>query len=138
MATTMKGKGTVFAVDFTDTSTYTTVASRVTINANFGDVETVDVTHHDSVQKEMLPTIGGGGDVSLTCWFDPDDSGHTALFNWHKTPVVHSCRLTTTDSTPTNFTFDAILTGFQLGGMEVTGAISGDLTVQIAGEVVKS
>ena len=138
MSTYLKGLGTILAVDFADSASFTTVAQRAIIDWSRGSTSTIEVSHLDSTRKEYIGGLPDSGTISFDIWFDPDNSTHDALEDWHAASVEHDCRLTLTDSTPTTYTFAGILTDFSTNGMEPEAAIKASITIQITGATTKA
>lgn len=115
-----------------------TIAHRVTISGPTRQVGTAETTDLDSTAKTYRATLADNGEVSLECWFDPDDDSHIALEDLVNSPELATWSLVFPTATPTTYTFSGILTGFELSGMEVEGNLTASLTIKISGGITKS
>ena len=125
-------KGVLFAVDFTG-GTYVTISERTSISGPSWEVRTTEVTHLDSSAAQYLATIPDGGEVSCEFFYDPDNSSHSALTDLMATPAVVSIRITFTDPSPTTYTMDAILTGFEPDVGSVDDAVIASASFKVTG-----
>lgn len=130
------GHGTLLKLKIA--ATYTTIAQRVSIQGPGLKVPTVDTTHLDSPAREKRPTLPDPGSLKMQVEFDPTDPTHKAMFDLIFTPVVAQWKLVFTDSAPTGWAFDGILTGFEPGGMTVDGNLTADVEIEVTGVVVQA
>lgn len=126
------GKGTLLKLGSS------TIAQRVSISGPSRQVGTVETTNLDSTTKTYRPTILDNGELSLDIEFDPDDATHISLEDLMTTPAVSTWALVFADATPSTYSFSGILTGFEIGGMEVEGNLTASLTIKLTGAITKS
>ena len=119
------------------TPTFTEVPGVGDFGAPFPQVETEDVTSHDSAGRwrEFIQTVRDGGELSVPCQFDFEDATHQALIEasgefGQKTFQVEA---------PTGETiaeFNAYVGVDGTGMFAVTGSQQVTLTLRATGEVL--
>ena len=141
MADYLSGEGCTLEVDVdgAGAGTFAVVGKVISMTGPTRAVAEVEWTHLGSAAKRFRASkIPEGGTVGFTITFDPDDPVHESLEDLMTTPVTAKWRMTLTDAVPTTYSFDGILTGFELGGMEVESNITADLTIRIDGLPTKA
>ena len=117
----------------------TTIARVTNISGPSLSVDTEDVTSHDSIWEEVVPTILRSGEIKLELNYDPDGVTHYATAN---TGFLHAM-INKTDVTTYTLVFPngevysfahAFVVGFE-PAMPVGGAITGTVTIKPSGVV---
>lgn len=135
MAKKIKGAGTLLQAYIS--GSYTTVAQRVKVEGPDGSNELVDTSDLDSTAVERNPTIPDGGDVTLSIWFDPNESTHTQLETWRTSPpsTAPLFQVVFPTSPSKKVQFGAWVSAFKPTGMEVKGYLQADVTLSITGAI---
>jgi hypothetical protein len=133
MADTVPGEGTLLQIKIA--SVFTTIGNRVSIGGPASEVNAVDKTNLDSTLREYRPSqIPEAGRLSLSVFYDPNDSTHQILPSRVKTPgTIDDFKLIFNDGmgTPANETFSGFVTKFEKNGMEVDGNLGADVEIQL-------
>lgn len=105
----------------------------------YGSVET---TNLDSTAATVRGTLLKAGQLGLKLQFDPDNTGHTWLeskMTGGISQATSNFRLILTDSTPSNYTFAALVVGFTINGMDPESeCIMADVVLQMSGTPTKA
>lgn len=101
--------------------------------------DTDEVTNHDSPDytEEFIATIKRTGEISFPVVFDPDSTGHAALFAAWEDRTKDAYVMTYPDETGAtdagaSWAFSAYCTGFSMSA-PVTGHLSADVTLRVTG-----
>ena len=114
--------GTTFAIGDTSviaTANYTAVIQVASIGGPGLSLDTKDVTSHDSTGawEEVVATILRSGEVTLELNWDPDTATHETASGGLAYAMVNrtllAYRIAWPDATPTEWKFQAYVTGFQ-------------------------
>lgn len=127
--------GTVLEVDLG--GGFFPIANIADITGPGVSVDTDDVTAHDSVGawEEAVGTIKRSGEVGFELNWVPDEASHAddpAGILGGLDRDAHPWRITWPDDTTTQWTFSAILTGFEPNA-PVDGKLSADVTLKPTG-----
>lgn len=123
----LAGKGTLLQIKI-DT-TWTTIGQRVSLSGPNRTVGTDDMTNLDSTRVEYRPTLLDNGDLSGTLQYDPADATHQVLEDLMDDPAERDWRLVLSNGYYYEIT-DGFLTAFNVTGMEATGHVTADFTIQ--------
>jgi hypothetical protein len=108
--------GHVAADDWTVPVTqFAAVANRTDISYKPPAKEKVDVTHHDSTDRQYIKGFGDGGEVSFSCFYHPDNATHVALKDAHDGTTAIDCQLIFKDGTIVDFEAYVLIEGWELG-----------------------
>lgn len=102
----IKSKGTVFQIEVS--SVLTAVAQLTDMSVSGVEVETFDATTLDQSGAGKLLSQTGytePGEISLSGFFDPDDSQQNEITSLAATPAEFDCAIVFTDATPTTWQF---------------------------------
>lgn len=102
--------------------------------------ETIDTTDADATDdwRTFIASYIDGGEISLEINYDPDNATHKyadhgILFGFSRTSV-ENYTLTFSDATPTIWTFDGLITGFEVS-MPHDGVLTASVTIKVMGKV---
>jgi hypothetical protein len=133
MANKVPGKGTKLQIKIS--STFTDIGNRTVIEKDDIDVEMRDVTDLDSTAKAYRPGLPDWGTLTLTIFFDPDDTTHILLRDRARTPTqtIDEWKLiyNTGDTTPPNDDVKGYVKSFSETGMEPNGTLTAKLVIQL-------
>lgn len=132
---TLLGKGTTLKL------ATTAVGQVVSISGPNRSVGTVETTNLNSTERTFRPTILDNGEVTVTIQFDPDDTQHTAIEALLTASPLASASwvITMTDGTPSTYTFNGILTAFDIdAAASVDDLTTASLTIKITGAITKA
>jgi hypothetical protein len=132
MAIVNPGLGTLLDYSLDGGTTYLPVAQRVTIDGPNIDVGEADTTTLDSTWKTNRPTLPDAGDLSLTCFYDPADTGHIAIFGMIGA-AAKFWKLVFANVGPNKYVFNAWVKSFAVKGMDVEGNLTFELTLRLTG-----
>ncbi len=116
---------------------FTTIGQRVTIGGPNLQVEAVDQTDLDDAVVTSRPgQIPDMGELSLSIFFDPANTGHQQLETDCLTPgptTIRSYRLVFNNNTSSrpHREFKAFPTAFATNGMERNGNLGADVTLKV-------
>lgn len=133
--------GTKLAIQRLQTGSYTDIANLGDITGPEINVETIDVTTHDSADffAEFLLSIADGGDVSFDLTFDPNLAAHETLYNDVAARQKHNFYLKMPGWVSTVAGGYIAFTGlFTKIGMALTvkGAMMAPVTIKVSGKPV--
>jgi hypothetical protein len=104
--------------------------------------DTDEITNHDSPDhtEEFIATIKRTGEISFPLVFDPDNSGHSALFTACDDRTLDDYIMTYPDETGTSgdgasWDFAAYCTGFEMSA-PVDGHLAAEVTLRVTGAPV--
>lgn len=101
--------------------------------------DAADVTLLGDSYRSWLPAINEWQEVECEVLYDPDAATHVSVAALRAsllgTTTLQSMVLTFTDTTPTTATFNAYLSNWSAGPMEVGEAIHATFTFKISGDV---
>lgn len=97
--------------------------------------DTIDVTSHCSADgyREFIQALKDGGEISFSGFFKPDDNGQNGLLTALNNGTVDSYSIEFPANLGAEWTFDAIVTGFNTGA-ELEEAVSFEGTLKITGK----
>lgn len=119
------------------TPTYTEVPGVGDFGFPLGQVETEDVTSHDSAGRwrEFIQTVRDGGEISIPLQYDYSDPTHQALTEASGQFGQSRFQVEAPDAT-TLAEFDAYVGLDGTGALPVTGSIQATLNLRTTGEVL--
>lgn len=133
----LPGKGTLLQLGDggSPSETFTTIADRVQIGGPNMSVGSRETTHLDSDAKEFEPTIPDGGDLTMTLFYDPNETTHQGLTGLVAAPANVHWKLVFNDgmATPANYLLNGHITGFNHTGMEVESNLQAEVTIKLNG-----
>jgi hypothetical protein len=104
--------------------------------------DTDEITNHDSPDhtEEFIATIKRTGEITFPLVFDPDSTGHTALFTAWEERSKDDYVMAYPDSSGeveagATWSFSAYCTGFSLSA-PVTSHLGADITLRVTGSPV--
>jgi len=133
--------GSLLAIQRLQTGTYTDLAFVADMQGPGINIETIDVTTHDSADnfQQFLAGIADGGEVSFDLVFDPNLAGHETLYNDTAARQLHNFYLKAPGWVSTvaggYFAFAGLLTKFDLT-FPVKDKIGASVTVKVSGKPV--
>lgn len=115
----------------------TAIAQVISISGPSRSAETADVTELGDSTRSFVATINDNGEVSCVIHYDPDAATHQTLQGLFASQLTTtpSWVLQFTDSTPTTYSFDGPLTGFNVESMEVGGVVTATITIKVSGAI---
>lgn len=117
--------------------TYTTIKEVKSFTGPGGSAAVIDVTDLSSTAKEKRMGLQDEGQLSFVMNYLPDDVQHALLRTNRASRVLTPFRLTFTDTSPANWTFNAYVTGFSVSGA-VDGVIEANVTLEITGSITET
>lgn len=119
-------------------STYTTIAQVVKISGPKFALDTADTTCLDSPGgwEEVVGTVLRSGEITLDINYVPSDATHDAtagLLSKMQSKAVVGFKLQFPDTPPTEWTFQALVTGFQPEAA-ADGKLTASVTLKITGQ----
>lgn len=133
----IQAQGTLLKLGAGSPPSYTTIAEINSFSGPGGSVSVIDVTDLSSSAKEKLAGLNDNGQLSFECNLIPSNAQHAALREAKENGTVISVKLVFTDTGATEWTFNAIVTGFSVSGA-VDGVVKASVTLEISGEIVES
>lgn len=134
MSKVSPGEGTKLQVSIA--STMTTIAQVVTISGAGYELAAIDKTHLGSTFKTKRSSrLLDPGTLSLSIFYDPDETTHTLITTHIKTPPADPGDSFTlifggdSDATPPQETFTGFFSKFEKNGMEVDGNLGADIEI---------
>lgn len=112
----------------------TTVAQVVSVSGIDLNVDTIDVTTHDSANatREFVMGLIDAGEITFEIVYDPDNATHTALRTDLAARTSATYTLTFTDTSPAIATFTAYVTRFAITAA-ADGALMANATLKVSG-----
>ena len=133
----IKAQGTLFQLGTGSPLAYTTIAEIVSFNGPGGSVSVIDVTDLASSAKEKIAGMNDNGQLSFECNFIPTNTQQAALKTAKEAGTQVKVKLVFTDTGTTEWTFDAIVTGFSITGA-VDGVVKASVTLEISGSITEA
>lgn len=133
----IKAQGTLLQLGSGSPLTFATIAEINSFSGPGGNVSVIDVTDLASLAKEKVAGMNDNGQLSFECNFLPGDTEHSALREAKENGTTINVKLIFTDSNETEWTFQAIVTGFSVSGA-IDGVVKGAVTLEITGEITES
>lgn len=130
MAKAIQSQGAVLNVSSGSPTGFVAVGNVTDFSLN-GRAGAIDVSNLDSVAQEYLAGLPGYT-LSASLNFDPDNTQHQIIRNAMANRASLEFKLTLTDTTPTNITFQGYVTAFNVGG-RVNDKVTGTIEIQIDG-----
>jgi len=124
-----KGIGTTIQIGATTIGTLTSIVTPE-ISADTIESTTLDTA---TGYKTFVQGIRDGGEVSMTGYFDPSDTGQTALKTALDAGTVDTYTITFPFGTNT-WTFTATVTKYKTGEANLSDLLSFEITVKISGK----
>lgn len=134
--------GTTFAIGDSSTpgsANYTNVVQVVSISGPGFSLDTADVTAHDSTGawEEHVATILRSGELTVELNWDPDSATHEVTSGGLLYAMVNrtllAYRIQWPDSTPTEWKFQAYVTGFEPSAPH-DDKLSASVTLKLTGQ----
>jgi predicted secreted protein len=139
-----KTKGTTLGIDTSTsgTPTYSVLGEITSIEPSGQQMGTVEVTNMDSAAKEYLSTIIDSGEFKVTYNRVSSDAGQTAVKTAFASGDLKSFQVTLPKASGQTvsgdtFTFDAIVTDYNLSSMAVDKALQVSVTLKISGLITE-
>lgn len=109
------GHGTTFAIQTGSPLDYETIAEVTNITPPNLARDAVDATHTASEEgwREFIPGLKDAGEVSIELNFVPGSDSTDLLMEAFNAAEPVTCKITFPDSPATEWTFAAIMTGFE-------------------------
>jgi predicted secreted protein len=133
----IKAQGTLLQLGSGSPLSYNTIAEINSFGGPGGSVSVIDVTDLSSSAKEKIAGMNDNGQLSFECNFVPSNTQHAALREAKENGTTISVKLIFTDTGATEWTFNAIVTGFSISGA-VDGVVKASVTLEISGEITES
>jgi hypothetical protein len=114
----------------------TAIAEVVSISGPGLSRDTTEVTHltSDDNAKEFIGGMVDGGEVSFEINYLPGNTTHQTLITDLYTTGAATYTIVLTDGSSSEWTFSAIVTGFELNGLETSGKISANVSMKVTGK----
>ncbi len=114
----------------------TAIAEVVNISGPGLSRDTIEKTHlsSDDNAKEFLGGMVDGGEVTFEINYLPTNTTHKTLITDLYTTGAATYTLVLTDSGASEWTFSAIVTGFEPTGMETSGKLSASVSMKVTGK----
>jgi predicted secreted protein len=123
-------------------ATYHTITNVTSISGPTLSRDTIDVTSHSSTggYREFINGLKDGGEVSFDLLYDPDDVTHNTntttpnmgLLALYDSGATWEFTITFTDDTSTVWTFDAVVTSFEITA-GIDDALKASVTLKVSG-----
>jgi predicted secreted protein len=133
----IQAQGTLLQLGSGSPLSYVTIAEILSFSGPGGSVSVIDVTDLSSTAKEKLAGLNDNGQLSFECNFIPANTQHLALREAKKNGTTISLKIIFTDTGATEWTFNAIVTGFTPSGA-VDGVVKASVTLEISGDITES
>ncbi len=133
----IKAQGTELQLGAGSPLQYTKIAEINSFNGPGGNVSVIDVTDLSSDAKEKLAGLNDNGQLSFECNLVPTNTQHAALREAKENGTTISAKIIFTDTGTTEWTFNAIVTGFSVSGA-VDGVVKASVTLEISGEITET
>jgi hypothetical protein len=139
MTTTLEAQGVTIGLDDASASplSYTTITGLTDINGPDGSAPEYDITSLASTAREYRMGLHDEGNITLSGFYNPDDTGQTEAQTARKNRTKKSFKVSESDSPETTHTFDGYVTGFSIGRSRDQVATV-DITIRITGDVTTS
>lgn len=113
-------------------STYTAIAQVVSIDGPDIKVGSCDNTVLGATVKVSRGTIPDNGTVSMTIFFDPQNTLHKSIYGFAATPSTEQWEIAFGDTGTTTCAFTGYISGFKVNGMEVESNLGADIEITVA------
>ena len=133
----IQAQGTILKLGSGSPLEYTAIAEINSFSGPGGSVSVIDVTDLSSSAKEKVSGLNDNGQLSFECNLIPSNTQHAALRTAKENGTKVSVKLIFTDTGATEWTFDAIVTGFSVSGA-VDGVVKASVTLEISGDITES
>lgn len=136
MTTTLEAQGVTIGLDTATDSplSYTTIGGLTDINGPDGSAPEYDITSLSSTAREYRMGLHDEGNITLSGFYNPDDTGQTAAQTARKARTLMAFQISESDSPATTHTFEGYVTGFSIGRSRDQVATL-DITIRITGDV---
>jgi predicted secreted protein len=133
----IKAQGTLLQLGAGSPLAYTTIAEINSFSGPGGSVSVIDVTDLSSSAKEKVAGLNDNGQLSFECNLVPSNTQHAALREAKENSSTISVKIVFTDTGATEWTFNAMVTGFSVSGA-VDGVVKASITLEISGDITES
>jgi len=133
----IKAQGTLLQLGSGSPLSYNTIAEINSFSGPGGTVSVIDVTDLSSTAKEKIAGLNDNGQLSFECNLIPSNTQHAALRTAKENGTTISVKIVFTDAEETEWTFDAIVTGFAISGA-IDGVVKASVQLEISGEISES
>lgn len=132
-----ESNGTELQVDATDTGSFVAVAEVVSIDPPEDTTETIDHTSLATTtnRRKAPASIGDSGEATFTVNFIPDSAGHETLLDLKAAKTVVPWKIVWNDASSTPWTFEAFISSFKAGTVEINGKLTADIKLMIDGDI---
>ncbi len=136
---TLESQGVTIGVGDTGSSpiSYTDIGELTDINGPDGSAPEYDVTNLSSEAREYRMGLHDEGTISLSGFYDPNDTGQSECQTARKNRTKKAFKITEADSPPTEHTFEGYVTGFSMS-RAVDQSVSLSIAIRITGDVTTS
>jgi hypothetical protein len=116
----IESQGTILSISTVDPATspapspdpWVAIGQITSIEGPSGDAATIDVSHLGSTRREKIMGLPDDGELNLSGFYDPADTGQAALRTARDNRDRHWFRLTNTDSPQDSPPFEESFSGF--------------------------
>lgn len=117
---------------------FTEILEIKSVNKPDPSVDDVEVTHMSSpnLTKEYIPGLSDFGDISFDINWVPGSSTDQFLETWRASGLVRSVRVTYPGNVKD--TFPGYMKGYSAGAGSAGDVLAGQLTIKVAGAIVRS
>jgi len=137
MANSVLVQNTKFQVDM-GSGTFSDVANVTSISGlGSGSSAEIDITTFDSSGKEFRQGLKDEGSLTIDLIYDPGDTQHSKLESLRDNQSNNAFKISTSEATPTEFTFDAFVQTFDKS-FESDEVLRASVGLRISGAVTKS
>jgi hypothetical protein len=135
---TLESQGVTIGIgDSGSPVTYTTIGEMTDISGPDGSAPEYDRTTLTSTAREYRMGLHDEGNISLSGFYDPNDTGQSEAQTARKNRTLKEFKITETDSPATEHTFQGYVTGFSLS-RSVDQDVTLSITIRITGDVTTS
>ena len=133
----IKAQGTLLQLGSGSPLSYQTIAEINSFSGPGGSVSVIDVTDLYSSAKEKIAGMNDNGQLSFECNFLPGDTEHSALRAAKENGSTVKVKIVFTDDSTTEWTFDAIVTGFAVQGA-IDAVVKASVTLEVSGAITEA
>lgn len=113
---------------------YSDIPEIKTFNGPGGAGQVIDVTDLDSSAMEKIMGLPDEGQLTFDINYIPDNAVHASLRTARDNQTLTPFKITFTDDSATEWTFNAYVTGFTVTG-GVNAALNASVTLEITGDI---
>ena len=133
MANFVPGKGTLLKMKIS--GTFTAIANRVEIEGPDAELGIRKTTNLDSTFEGKRPTVPDLGQVTMTVFYDPNDSAHgtarARVFSPPSAPDLFEIIWADGDTTPSQDAFSGYITKWTPTGIKVDDTLQAKVTIEL-------